>query len=128
MCKRMNSFCFFLFQSTHGTLTFDTVMTEIGSVWNREANNFPVPMRGMYVFQLTIMAQNGNIGGANIRRDTTDIQQAFAPVQHVTGTATVILELEALTQMSAWLSRGRVRGEGGPHSYCHFTGFMLFPL
>ena len=103
-------------------------MTEIGGVWNTVVNNFLVPQRGMYFFQLTVMAYHDRIGGAYIRRDTTDIQEAFAPLQHVTGTATVILELEALTQMSAFLSRGQVLGEGGARSFCHFTGFMIFPL
>ena len=77
------------------------------------------------------MAYNGR-AGVYIRRDTSDIQEAYAPSSTVTGTAAVVLELEKLTQMSAWLNRGAVLGEaasgGGAHSYCHFTGFMLFPM
>ena len=107
---------------------FDTVVTQIGGIWNDVANNFLIPTKGMYFFHLTIMAWNGE-AGAYIRRDTTDIQEAYAPSHAVTGTAAVILELEALTQMSAWLNRGQVHGNGqGPQSYSHFTGFMLFQM
>ena len=109
-------------------LTFDTVITQIGGVWNGVANNFLIPTKGMYFFHLTIMAINGQ-AGVNIRLDTTDIQEAYAPSNYVMGTAAVVLELESLTQVSAWLDRGQVHGNGaGPWSYCHFTGFMVFPM
>ena len=111
---------FSLFQTNLGVFTFDTVITQIGGVWNGVANNFLIPTKGMYFFHLTIMAWNGQ-GGVYIRRDTTDIQEAFAPSSTATGTAAVVLELESLTQMSAWLNRGQVHGRGpGPQSYCHF--------
>ena len=109
-------------------LTFDTVVTQIGGVWNGVANNFLIPTKGMYFFHLSIMAKDGEVG-VYIRRDTTDIQEAYAPSNGVMGAAGVVLELESLTQMYAWLNRGQVYGRGpGPRSFCHFTGFMLFPM
>ena len=82
----------------------------------------------MYFFHLTVMAYNGE-AGVFIRRDTTDIQEAYTPSSTFTATAGEVLELESLTQMSAWLNRGQVHGYApGPLSFCHFTGFMLFTM
>ena len=118
---------FSLFQYNLGLISFDTVITQVGGVWNGVAHNFLIPAKGMYFFQLTIMAVNGE-GGAFIRRDNTNIQEAFTPNTQITGTAAAVLELETFTQMSAWLGRGQLTNRAVPHCHTHYTGFMVFPM
>ena len=103
------------------------IVTEIGGIWNVHANNFLIPVQGIYFFQLNILANN-NFARAYIRKDSTNIQQAFSASNVIEATATVILEVEALTQMSGWLTHGKVHGSDAHGSYTHFNGFMIFPM
>ena len=106
-------------------MTFDTVITSVGGSWSGASNKFLIQSRGTYFFQLTIMGLYGP-AGAYIRRDSTDIQEAFASGQHNIGVAAIAVQLDANTQISAYLGRGQVAGDGGARSFCHLTGFLLY--
>ena len=95
------------------TVTFETVVTEIGGLWNRAANNFLVPTKGMYFFHLTgLMHTTGQVLTVYIRKDLTDVQRpnTYAPNYLNTGSAAVVMELEEYSQVSCWLTSGGFLG------------------
>ena len=108
------------------TVTFETVITAQGGTWNSVFHSFIIPTKGMYFLHHTLSANGNGWVITDIRRDTTDLQQAQANVAHSTGSASVVFELDALAQVSCYVSGGDagVRGDG----YTHFNGFLIYTM
>ena len=107
------------------------MVTEIGGVWNRVSHNFLAPTKGMYFFHLTgLMHTDNRVLTVYIRKDLTDVQflLTFGPNFRNTGSAAVVLELEAYSQMSCWLTEGDLYGSDSRGPYTQFGGFMIFPM
>ena len=111
-------------QSNRGVVSFQNVITEVGGSWNRVTHTFRIPVPGMYFFSLTVMKGGESEGGmaAYIRRDTDYIQKTHSGTAGVSGTVSVLLDLNPNNQMSAWLDWGTIH----PEPYTHFNGFLLY--
>ena len=113
-------------QSGSGVVTFNTVVTEEGGRWNRVANNFLLPVNGMYYFHLTVISDTNGRSAAHIRVDNRNVQVAFAPIQLATGSASVVMRMRRYAQVSAWMAEGVVGGSGINGHYTHMSGFLLY--
>ena len=111
-------------QSTHGTIKFDRVVYEIGGVWNRVTGHFILPLSGIYCFQLTMVASDGNIAAGHIQKDNTNLQVAYGSSTSG-GAAMVVMNFNQYDQISANLAGGVAYGEGVNGPYSHFTGFFV---
>ena len=111
-------------QSNRGVISFQNVITELGGSWNRVTHTFRIPVPGMYFFSLTVMKGGTNEDGmaAYIRRDTDYSQKTHSGISGISGSASVLLELNPNNQLSAWLDWGTIHSD----PYTHFNGFLLF--
>ena len=116
-------------QSGRGVVTFRTKVTEVGGQWNSVANNFILPVQGMYYFHLTVVSvRRDGRSGAHIRVDNRNVQVAFAPVHMSTGSASVVMRMNRYAQVSAWMTEGTVGGRGQNGYYTHMNGFLLYRM
>ena len=111
-------------QSNRGVISFQNIITEVGGSWNRVTHTFRIPVPGMYFFSLTVMKGGTNEDGmaAYIRRDTDFIQKTHSGTSGISGSASVLLELNPNNQLFAWLDWGTIHSD----PYTHFNGFLLF--
>ena len=113
-------------QSALGTVTFQVVVTQQGGIWNTVVNNFIIPTKGMYFLTHTAMATGDGYVASWIRRDTTNIREAYAHGTFATTTTSIVIELEAYSQMSCYLNHATTSLHNNRHT--HFGGFLIYPL
>ena len=92
------------------------------------AHNFLVPIKGMYFIHLTAMSGTSGNVVVQIRRDLEVIQAAYARGEYDSGSSAIITELDEVTQLSAYITRGTLYGGDSDGNFSHFTGFMLYAM
>ena len=111
---------------------FDRVQYEIGGVWNRPGHTFIVPVKGVYVFHLTILhggtSSHTRVG---IMRDGTLIQQAYVHYYNSysyrrSASASAVVEMEPFNQVYCRLLSGYLYSDS--NYPLHFVGYLLYSL
>ena len=113
-------------QSALGTVTFEHVVTQQGGIWNADFNNFIIPTKGMYFLTHTAMASGDGHVASHIRRDSTNIREAYANGRLVATTTSAVIELEAYSQMSCYLNAASTALHNNRNT--HFSGFLLYAM
>ena len=114
-------------QSTLGTVTFERLITQVGGIWNRETNNFAVPVRGMYLFHFTLLSENGR-ATVYLRKDNTNVQAAYSQTHAESASLMVVMEMEAGAQVSCILAQGVLHAAYTYGAYTHLSGALLYDL
>ena len=114
-------------QTTAGTITFEHLALNYAGIWNTVTNHYIIPYKGVYVITLSLITGISYYFNGAIDNNGNAIQGIYArPDINQSATASIIVELEGLDQISCSFSTGAVFGDG--RGLTHFSGFLLFVL
>ncbi|XP_048011570.1 uncharacterized protein LOC125245134 [Megalobrama amblycephala] len=111
------------------TLTYRNVITNIGNVYNPITGVFTAPLKGAYMFRISVYGHGPTASGASIYKNGQRAVLAYAhqSQRELNSSNGVVLILEAgdVVYVRLWPNT-RIHYNGNNHST--FSGFLLFPL
>ena len=114
-------------QATIGTIVFEHLALNFGGIWNTVTCHYFIPVKGVYVLTINVITVATSEFNGAINNNGNAIQGLYArPEIYNSATASIIVELEELDQISCSFSSGAVFGDG--RGLTHFSGFLLYVL
>ncbi|XP_048058456.1 complement C1q-like protein 4 [Megalobrama amblycephala] len=116
--------------TTQITLTYRNVFTNIGNAYNPVTGIFTAPLKGAYMFRISVFGYGGTAATAAIFKNEEQVvlahshqaQNALAASNGVV----LILEVGDVVYVRLW--SGRRIFEISKENHNTFSGFLLFPL
>ncbi|XP_060608023.1 complement C1q tumor necrosis factor-related protein 3-like [Ruditapes philippinarum] len=112
------------------TIIFDKAITNIGNAYSVNSGIFQTPLKGVYVFTLTMMVIPYHAEYLQIVVDgnlITDIAAFASSInEYVSTTRQWVLDLKAGSEV--WIRTSPIGNRGEIHGHMHtsFSGFLLF--
>ncbi|XP_051747945.1 uncharacterized protein LOC127511224 isoform X4 [Ctenopharyngodon idella] len=115
--------------TTEITLTYRNVFTNIGNAYNPITGVFTAPLKGAYMFRISVTGDGGIVATATIYKNRERVviargDQAQGLLNSSNGVV-LILEVGDVVYVRLW-SNNRISDNG--NNYNTFSGFLLFPL
>lgn len=114
----------------HHTIVFDQAITNIGNAYHPNSGIFLAPVKGAYVFTLTMMSVNYKREYLEIVLDGVAISDIVADASTVDGVISTTKQwvLEVNQGSEVWVRTSSYQHSGEIHGSLHtlFTGFLLF--
>ncbi|XDV25936.1 hypothetical protein PO909_029760, partial [Leuciscus waleckii] len=115
--------------TTEITLTYRNVFTNIGNAYNPVTGVFTAPLKGAYMFRVSVYGHGPTHSAAYIYKNGERVVLAYAGQPQVVFNASngvvLILEVGDVVYVRLW-SGARIYDSQNNHST--FSGFLLFPL
>ncbi|XP_051748037.1 heavy metal-binding protein HIP-like [Ctenopharyngodon idella] len=115
--------------STEITLTYRNVFTNIGNAYNPITGVFTAPLKGAYMFRISVFSHAPTASGASIYKNGEKVVIAYdnRPQNELNASNGVVLILEVgdVVYVRLW-PNSRIHDSYNNHST--FSGFLLFPL
>ncbi|XP_039542910.1 uncharacterized protein LOC120489828 [Pimephales promelas] len=115
--------------TTEITLTYRNVFTNIGNAYNPITGVFTAPLKGAYMFRISVFGYGPTVASASIDKNGERVVSAYAnqPQGDLNSSNGVVLILEVgdVVYVRLWSGR-RIYDNHNNHST--FSGFLLFPL
>jgi hypothetical protein len=114
----------------HHTIIFDKPITNVGNAYSVNSGIFQAPLKGIYVFTMTLMVVPRHSEYLDIVVDGNFINQIFADASSVddviSTTKQWVLDLNAGSEV--WIRTSTYENRGEIHGAMHttFSGFLLF--
>ncbi|XP_060608025.1 uncharacterized protein LOC132760136 [Ruditapes philippinarum] len=114
----------------HHTIIFDKPITNIGNAYSVHSGIFQAPLKGVYVFTMTLMVVPRHSEYLDIVVDGNLINQIFADASSVddfiSTTKQWVLDLNVGSEV--WIRTSTYENKGEIHGKMHttFSGFLLF--
>ncbi|XDV25930.1 hypothetical protein PO909_029755 [Leuciscus waleckii] len=115
--------------TTDFTLTYRDVFTNIGNAYNPITGVFTAPLKGAYMFRVSVFGHGGTPAAASIYKNGERMVNAHnnQPQHDLNSSNGVVLILEVGDVVYVKLWSG-CRIFGSPNNPNTFSGFLLFPL
>ncbi|XP_048013065.1 complement C1q-like protein 2 [Megalobrama amblycephala] len=115
--------------TTHFTLTYKNVFTNIGKAYNPFTGIFTAPLKGAYMFRVSIYGVAGTAATVSIIKNGEIVVSAYdeQPQGALNSSNGVVLILEVGDVVYVRLKAGR-RIYDNENNHSTFSGFLLFPL
>ncbi|XP_048055135.1 complement C1q-like protein 2 [Megalobrama amblycephala] len=115
--------------TTEITLTYKNVFTNIGNGYNPITGVFTAPLKGAYMFRISVYSTGGTGATAAIFKNGKKVvighdYQTQGELNASNGVV-LILEVGDVVYVRLWSGR-RIYDDQNNH--CTFSGFLLFPL
>ncbi|XP_048011607.1 complement C1q-like protein 4 [Megalobrama amblycephala] len=111
------------------TLIYKNVFTNIGNAYNPITGVFTAPLKGAYMFRVSVFGRNGIAAGASIYKNLERMVLAYAnqPQNDLNSSNGVVLILEVgdVVYVRLW-PLAKIFDSEDNHST--FSGYLLFPL
>ncbi|XP_048011298.1 complement C1q-like protein 2 [Megalobrama amblycephala] len=115
--------------TTEITLTYKKVFTNIGNAYNPVTGIFTAPLKGAYMFRISVYGDGPTAATAAIFKngDQVVIAHAYHNVNSLASSNGVVLVLEVgdVVYVRLWSGRRLIDNQD---SHNTFSGFLLFPL
>ncbi|XP_048011602.1 complement C1q-like protein 4 isoform X4 [Megalobrama amblycephala] len=115
--------------TTEITLTYRNVFTNIGNAYNPITGVFTAPLKGAYMFRVSVYDYGPPSSGASIYNNGKQVVSAYANqaqgVLNSSNGVVLILEVGDVVYVRLWVGR-RLYDNQSNHNT--FRGFLLFPL
>ncbi|XDV25801.1 hypothetical protein PO909_029656 [Leuciscus waleckii] len=115
--------------TTEITLTYRNVFTNIGNAYNPVTGVFTAPLKGAYMFRISVIGVGPTPASAAIYKNGEHVVIAYAyqAKDHLNSSNGVVLILEVgdVVYVRLW-SGSRIYDSNNNHNT--FSGFLLFPL
>ncbi|CAM4572313.1 unnamed protein product [Leuciscus chuanchicus] len=115
--------------TTEITLTYRNVFTNIGNAYNPITGIFTAPLKGAYMFRVSVFSHGPTVASAYIVKNGEHVVVAhdYRPQHDLNSSNGVVLILEVGDVVYVRLRSGmRIFDNGNNHNT--FSGFLLFPL
>ncbi|XP_067247269.1 complement C1q-like protein 4 isoform X2 [Chanodichthys erythropterus] len=118
--------------TTNITLTYRNVFTNIGNAYNPITGIFTAPLKGAYMFKISVYAHGGHSHPANATIMKNEQRVLVAHAQQAQGTlnsskgVVLILEVGDVVYVRLW-SSSKIQ-DNSDNNHNTFSGFLLFPL
>ncbi|XDV25870.1 hypothetical protein PO909_029705 [Leuciscus waleckii] len=111
------------------TLTYRNVFTNIGNAYNPVTGVFTAPLKGAYMFRVSVFGIGPTAATADIYKNEEHVvvARAYQPEQGLNSSNGVVLILEVGDVVYVRLSSG-FRISDDQYNRNTFSGFLLFPL
>ncbi|ROL49856.1 Complement C1q-like protein 4 [Anabarilius grahami] len=115
--------------TTHFTLTYKNVFTNIGKAYNPITGIFTAPLKGAYMFRISVYGVAGTPATVSIIKNGEIVVSAYdeQPQGALNSSNGVVLILEVGDVVYVRLKAGR-RIYDNVNNHSTFSGFLLFPL
>ncbi|XP_067224959.1 complement C1q-like protein 2 [Chanodichthys erythropterus] len=115
--------------STHFTITYKNVFTNIGNAYNPITGVFTAPLKGVYMFRASIYGHGPTPATVSIIKNGEIVVSAYQyqPQGALSSSNGVVLILEVGDVVYVRLKAGR-RIYDNESNHSTFSGFLLFPL
>ncbi|ROL46379.1 Complement C1q-like protein 4 [Anabarilius grahami] len=116
--------------TTEITLTYRNVLTNIGNAYNPVTGIFTAPLKGAYMFRVSVYCHGGTPATVSIYKN--EEHMVLAHTHHTQGALAasnglvLILEVGDVVYVRLW--SGRRIYDDGKENHNTFSGFLLFPL
>ncbi|XP_048011394.1 multimerin-2-like [Megalobrama amblycephala] len=115
--------------TTEITLTYKNVFTNIGNAYNPITGVFTAPLKGAYMFRVSVFSHGPTVSGASIYKNEQRVVMAYTnqPQNELNSSNGVVLILEVGDVVYVRLyPNTRIFDNDNNHST--FSGYLLFPL
>ena len=106
---------------------FNNIVLNYDGWWNEPTSSFLAPVKGLYVFHLSIMANSGSFTRADIYARGSSVQACVAYSHPYSASASAVIQLESLDQVYVRLIRGSLYNYSSDYNI-HFTGYLLVEI
>ncbi|XDV25729.1 hypothetical protein PO909_029597 [Leuciscus waleckii] len=115
--------------TTEITLTYRNVITNIGNAYNPVTGVFTAPLKGAYMFRVSVLGTGPTVAAASIFKNGERMVVAYArqhqDVLNSSNGVVLILEVGDVVYVRLWSGARIFDNE---NNYNTFSGFLLFPL
>ncbi|KAK7149215.1 hypothetical protein R3I94_008741 [Phoxinus phoxinus] len=115
--------------TTEITLTYRNVFTNIGNAYNPITGIFTAPLKGAYMFRVSVLSHGPTTASAAIYKNGEQVVAAYAHQAqdelNSSNGVVLILEVGDVVYVRLWTG-SRIYDNG--NNYSTFSGFLLFPL
>ncbi|XP_048011600.1 complement C1q-like protein 4 isoform X2 [Megalobrama amblycephala] len=116
--------------TTDITLTYRNVFTNIGNAYNPITGVFTAPLKGAYMFRISLFGHGGTVSAVDIVKNGQRVVIAYAyQAQYELSCSNgVVLLLEVGDVVYVRLQSGKRIYDESRYNFNTFSGYLLFPL